>query len=74
MPMIIRDRENGLLIEDDDDPGELVERILQVADDPEFALALSEQGRLAWAERLSWQSWADRFIELVTPLVLARQP
>ena len=74
MPMIIRDRENGLLIEDDDDIGELVERILQVSDDPEFALALSEQGRLAWAKRLSWQSWADRFIELVTPLVLARQP
>jgi glycosyltransferase involved in cell wall biosynthesis len=74
MPMIIRDGENGLLIENDDDVGELVERILRVADDPEFALALSEQGRQAWTERLSWKSWADRFIELVTPLVLARQP
>jgi hypothetical protein len=30
---------------------------------------LSAGGRVAWEQRLSWQSWVDRFLSLVTPLV-----
>jgi hypothetical protein len=69
MTMIVQHRVNGLLIEKDDDTSELVEHILEIADDPDFARVLSAGGRVAWEQRLSWQSWVDRFLSLVTPLV-----
>ena len=71
MPTIIRDRENGLLIDADFETSELVDGILQIADDPVFARRLSTRARLAWEQRLSWRRWADRFQALVTPLVEA---
>ena len=69
MPTIIRDRENGLLIDAEFETSELVEGILKIADDPDFARSLSARARLAWEQRLSWRRWAERFEELVMPLV-----
>lgn len=74
MPTIVRDGENGLLVDADADAPALASTILRIVEDPMLARTLSEGARRAWSERLSWASFGRRFVELVRPLVSAERP
>ncbi len=55
IPEIIRDGDNGLLLDRTEDPEELAEKILTVLEDKTLARRLGEQGRRLMESRFSWK-------------------
>jgi spore coat protein SA len=59
IPEVVRDGENGLLLDSPPDPGELGGKILALLKDPALSQSLGRQGRERILERFSWQRIAQ---------------
>lgn len=63
LPQVVRDGENGLLVEERD-PDALAQAIVTLARDPDLRARMGEKGRMRVRDELTWDAVAERFVEI----------